>query len=138
MKIEYRYVTGEVVRIDVEVSPELADEMKRLDREEWRINRGYYRHACSYDAKAYEGEDYGREDMYFAEEERREMERRIEQLSDLLTPVQRRRVLKLVGGMKINAIAASEGVKKDAVYDSLNAVRKKFQKFLENTPKKAL
>ena len=30
MKIEYRYVTGEVVRIDVEVSPELADALESI------------------------------------------------------------------------------------------------------------
>lgn len=135
MKIDYSFVTGTVL-IDVDVSPALEVEIKLMDQEEENLSKKYHRHTYSYDAAVYEGEDYGREDTYFDDDTHREMEERIEQIFGLLTPVQRRRVKKLVNGMTIKDIAASEGVKYKSVYDSLRAVKKKVEKFQKKALKK--
>ena len=126
MYIVYRSVTGEVCKVPV---PEnLEEEVKKLQREQWASDKRNQRHTTSYDAKLYEGPEYGYEDTPFAEDDIREMAEKIDRLMSDLTIPQRNRVKQLLAGKNMQEIADAEGVKRQTVYESIKAVRVKVKK----------
>ena len=139
MKIKYHFVDGSSVEIDTVkegVSPTVEAELVRMQRYEWAISKGYSRHTYSYEANTYEGLNYGREDEYFEADELIEIEERVDNFLDTLTPKQRRYVEQLIRGKSINAIAKVEGVRPQTVHESIVSVRKKVENFYDKHPDK--
>jgi hypothetical protein len=69
MKFKYYFVDGEKVTIDIEISEQLEKAVKKAQKKENKSNRNHSRHSWSYSAILYEGDEYGREDIYIFEDE---------------------------------------------------------------------
>lgn len=131
-KFKYEFLNGDKVIIEVEEDFEKI--LRRLNKDEKNQNKKEHRHCYSSNAAVYEGKDYGVEDYYECLDERKA---RIAEAFSKLTPTQQRRLLLRLDGLKIKEICKIEGVKRDAVKESIAAGKKKFIKnFLKSTPKK--
>lgn len=132
MAIKYVFVTGEVEIVNA--GAYWDNIINEMQREEWKNDRQQHRHTYSYDSIVYEGDEYGYEDNYFADDTVLEMEDRIKKVAHVLTPLQRRRVEQLCDGMTLQEIAQSEGVARQTVQESIESVRKKVQKIYGKYP----
>ena len=128
MYFNYKLADGSVVL--VEVTPETAEFILKNDREIANTDRRERYHAPYHlEALDYEGTDYADpespEDVLIRQEEK-------EQLTDslkLLTDTQLRRLSMKAEGMSLRQIAASEETSVNAVKESLEAAKKKLEKF---------
>ena len=126
MKINYTFNNGETN--SVEVSEDIGNIILRDRQEEENSERNFRRYMkYSLDAMEYHGEEYGQEDDYgeIAEEQNRRQEI-LHNCFSKLTKVQRRRLLLYIKGMKLEEIAAVEGVSFQSVDESIKAAQKKF------------
>ena len=94
----------------------------------------FCRHCYSYDAIAYEGEEYGVCDEYAVEDDSEEQEARIRKAFSHLTATQQRRLRLYADGKTLREIAAIEKASFQSVSESIEAGRKKFLKFFCQTP----
>lgn len=128
MKISYKFADESVT--EVEVSAEIGAVIIDSRRKEESLGRKERRHCYSLDAVDYAGKEYGApdftEELYGGIAEKNE---RIHNAFSHLSDVQQRRLLMLAGGMSMHEIAKKEGVNYRAVFDSIQAARKKFLKF---------
>lgn len=128
VKIKYEFANGESQ--EVEVSEEVGGFIIDSRREEASADKKERRHCYSLDAIAYEGREYGSSDFtesMFSDTEERNA--RIHKAFSHLSETQQRRMLMLASGLSMHEIAKREGVNYRAVYDSIEAARKKFLKF---------
>ena len=130
MKIKYKVVTGEEIK--VEVSEEIGTVILDSRRKEHADNERHRYHAeFSLDDAVYEGSVFSSPgtnpaDVVSMKESDKECEDRLSRL----TPVQRRRVEKLMDGMSITDIARAEGTSFNTVKESIESARKKLKKFM--------
>lgn len=125
MVITYEFVDG--TKSEVEVSEELGNFIVEDRRREASAERKHRRHTLSTDALLYEGLEYGCTDNYEGEEENY-LRKPVQEGLDKLTAVQKRRLFMYRKGMTLQQIAAVEGVKFQAIHQSINEVRKVFEK----------
>lgn len=128
MFINYKLADGSIVL--VEVTSETAEFILRNDREISNADRKERYHTPYHlEALEYEGEDYADpetpEDVLVRQEEK-------EQLTDclkLLTDTQLRKLSMKAEGMSLRQIAAAEETSVNAVKESLEAAKKKLERF---------
>ena len=130
MKITYKFVTGETMKI--EVSDEIGTVILNSRRKEHADNERHRYHAeFSLDEAVYEGSVFSSvgsdpADVVIRKESDDECEDRLSKL----TPVQRRRLEKLMDGMSIADIARSENAAFNSVRESIQSARAKLRKFM--------
>ena len=130
MKIKYGFVTGE--KVVIEVPDDIGIVIQELRRKEHADNERHRYHAeFSLDDAVYEGSVFSSPgtnpaDVVSMKESDKECEDRLSRL----TPVQRRRVEKLMDGMSITDIARAEGTSFNTVKESIESARKKLKKFM--------
>lgn len=130
MIIKYKFATGEVT--EVEVSEEIGTVILESRRKEHADNeRERYHRAFSIDDAEYEDKDYfssgdDPESRFIADENAREREAALAQL----TPVQRRRFERFMEGETIAEIARSEGAAFNSVKESIASAQKKLKKII--------
>ncbi len=69
------------------------------------------------------------DELYRIEEERQESQAKVDAFLNTLTETQRRRVLMLEDGMSIAEIARAEGAAFNSIKESIESIKKKYQKF---------
>ena len=130
MKIKYGFVTGE--KVVIEVPDDIGIVIQESRRKEHADNERHRYHAeFSLDDAVYEGSVFSSPgtnpaDVVSMKESDKECEDRLSRL----TPVQRRRIEKLMDGMSIADIARSEGAAFNTVKESIESARKKLKKFM--------
>lgn len=133
MKFQYYFVNGEKVTIDIEISEQLEKAVKKAKKKENKSNRNHSRHSWSYSAILYEGDEYGREDIYIFEDEeekeRFETSRRIENAMSHLSESQKTRLLLYRDGKSYTEIAAIENISVEAASRSVERAIARFKKF---------
>ena len=132
MKIKYAFLDGTTA--EVEVSDEIAAVIIDSRKAEHAQDERRRRHCYSYDAIAYEGEEYGVCDEYAVEDDSEEQAARIREASSHLTATQQRRLRLYADGKTLREIAAIEKASYQSVAESIEAGRKKFLKFFRQTP----
>lgn len=133
MIIKYEFADGTVS--EVEVSEELGTYITASRREEKNYERKVRYHCvASLDDYDYEG-DWLADDTYSPERKYMEEgeERLVNAFLDTLTDIQRERAKKLLDGMTMKEIAESEGKSQEAIFYSVEGIRKKLKKFLKTT-----
>ena len=130
MKIIYKSVTGET--FEVETDESIGSFILESRRKEHADNERHRYHAAfSLDNDVYE--DHGEtavDDDPCQRLTDAEESKRLYTALDKLSPVQRRRLLKLAAGMSIAEIARSEGAAFNTVKESITAAQKKMKKLL--------
>ena len=132
MKIKYVFLDGTTA--EVEVSDEIAAviiDSRKMERAQDERHRC---HCYSYDAIAYEGEEYGVCDEYAVEDDSKEQEVRIREAFSHLTATQQRRLRLYADGKTLREIAAIEESSFQSVAESIETGRKNFLKFFRQTP----
>ena len=126
MKITYAFADGttSVVEVDDEIGAYIMDSRRHEDNDD----RRHRYHNYSLDDVTYEGNEYGRSDVYSFDNEPEELAAHVREAFSHLTDVQRRRMLMLSKGMSLHEIAEAEGVSYYAALVSIEAARKKFLK----------
>lgn len=130
MNITYKFVTGETMKI--EVADEIGTVILESRRKEHADNERHRYHAeFSLDEAVYEGSVFSSAgsdpaDVVIRKESDDECEDRLSKL----TPVQRRRLEKLMDGMSIADIARSENAAFNSVRESIQSARAKLRKFM--------
>ena len=130
MKITYKFVTGEVV--EVEVSEEIGGVIVDLDRLEYNNDHKETRRHCSLEGKAYEGMEYAVEDpgleALFAGPTD---EDRLRAAIQKLDPGQQAMIRAIYfEGVSVNDYAARMGVTQSAISHRLQTVKKNLKKLL--------
>ena len=130
MKITYKSVTGET--FEIETDEKIGSIILESRRAEHANNERHRYHAAySLDNDEYEDHDEAAVDddpcqrLTDAEESKR-----LYTALGKLSPVQRRRLLKLAAGMSIAEIARSEGAAFNSVKESIAAAQKKMKNLL--------
>ena len=135
MKITYFFNDGtkSVVEVDDATGEMIMEDRRREERE----RKFAQRHTYSIDALVYEGLDYADRTPVLTEEEIAENEAleaaRIAEIKEIyasLTETQKRRLRLYRDLGTYRAVAEAEGVDVHTVYECLQAVFKKFKKFL--------
>ena len=130
MKITYKFVTGKTM--EIEVADEIGTVILESRRKEHADNERHRYHAeFSLDEAVYEGSVFSSAgsdpaDVVIRKESDDECEDRLSKL----TPVQRRRLEKLMDGMSIADIARSENAAFNSVRESIQSARAKLRKFM--------
>lgn len=127
MKITYKFVTGEVV--EVEVSEEIGAVIVDLDRLEYNNDHKETRRHCSLEGKAYEYavEDPGLEALFAGPTD----EDRLHAAIQKLDPGQQAMIRAIYfEGVSVNDYAARMGVTQSAISHRLQTVKKKLKKLL--------
>lgn len=128
MKITYTFADDTTA--EVEVSDEIGVVIMESRREESNGDRKERSHCWSLDAVEYEGIEYGTPDftevMFDGTAERDD---RIREAFSRLTEAQQRRMLMLAAGLSEREIARREGRDIKTVRESIEAARRKFNKF---------
>lgn len=127
MKITWDFADG--VTSEVEVNEELGDYITASRREEESAARKHRRHCYSLDAIVYEGEGYGTKTSPEDDMEMDAQQKRIHDAFSHLTEKQQARLLMLADGLSCHEIARREGTNFKTVYESIEAGKKKFNKF---------
>lgn len=134
MKISYEFADGSIT--EVEVSDEIGAVVIDSRREEESAERKHRRHCISLDAIVYEGKEYGREDTHPGLEDEDDAEqalklrtKRAKTALRHLTEMQRRYLWMHVNGLSVREISRREAKNFRTVYDSIEAAKKKFEKF---------
>ena len=130
MEIKYEFVTGEVLKIEVEDA--LGEVLLEFDRQEKNNDRRETRRHMSLDGMDFEGEWFvSSEDTEGVALCRDDMGR-LAQALRRLSPEQQELILKVYfKGMRIVDIAREEGVGESAVRDRIRRIHKKMKKYLE-------
>lgn len=130
MEIKYEFVTGEVLKIEVEDA--LGEVLLEFDRQEKNNDRRETRRHMSLDGMDFEGEWFvALEDTEGVALYREDMGRLTRAL-EMLSPEQRELVLKVYfKGIRVVDIARNEGVGESAVRDRIRRIHKKMKKYLE-------
>jgi len=134
--IKYRMADGTVV--DVEVSEEVAQSLKEMQREEWRQDKQVKRNEMPIsltqmeDENGYQLVDYASDPLDQMIEKENRAERRAKIIEELksLTPEQLDLVKMLYQGMTLTEIADKRGVSKQSVSEAKERLKKRFEKFL--------
>jgi len=155
MKVTYR--NSDTTTIEIETSEEIAVTLTESYRLEDNYDRKCRYHHYSYDVigadqddggedgkKWYEGMEYADPDtpetIAVEKEASTESNARVAEALALLTEVQKRRFLMYAAGLSTHEIARREGSNQKSVHESVEAARKKLQKFysdkLKSTPSK--
>ena len=131
-KVNYEFVTGEVV--EVEVSEEWAEVLAEMDRKEYNNEKKETRRHCTMDVLGDEGEwmlDCTAEPYEVLEKKEKEVI--VANALNELTDKQRDAVLMIhIDGMTITAYAEQRGVSQQVAAKRLYAAGKKIKVFLEN------
>ena len=132
MKIKYAFLDGTAAEVEIsdEIGAVIIDSRKAEHAQDERCRC----HCYSYDAIAYEGEEYGVCDEYAVEDDSEEQEARIREAFSHLTATQQRRLRLYADGKTLREIAAIEKASFQSVAESIEAGRKKFLKFFRQTP----
>lgn len=129
MKIKYEFATKEVVEVEVENGAgTVVIDSRRA--ESANNQRQHYHCPYSINAKIYEGKAYATPDFtdkLFSNDS--EFSAHVWEAFSHLTQIQQRRLLMLAGGLSILEISKREKKNYRAVYESIEAARKKFLKF---------
>ena len=129
MFIKYVFVTGE--KVVIEVPDDIGIVIQDSRRAEHANNeRHRYHSTFSLNNAVYEGCIFSSGGELIAHLIRMEENRECEEMLSQLTPVQRRRIEKLMVGMSIADIARSEDASFNSVKESIEAARKKLKKLL--------
>ena len=128
--VTYKFVTGETS--EVEVSGEVAAFLAEADKAEHAQEVAERRHTYSLDAILYEGSEYSSGETPEARLQSALDRRRINDALSCLTETQKRRLLTLSSGCTFREIAQRERVNVRAVFDCIEAARKKI---IENLKK---
>jgi hypothetical protein len=133
MFINYRLADGTYAQVEVtdEVGRFILDSYRK-ERNADRLQRKY----CPYhiEATEYEGEDYADphmtpEEILIRKEEMQEAREKVDsKVLPQLTDTQLRRMVLKANGLTVRQIAAAEHTSVNAVQESLEAAKKKFQK----------
>ncbi|MBQ6430372.1 MAG: hypothetical protein IJJ99_00635 [Oscillospiraceae bacterium] len=121
--VTYKFVTGETSV--VEVSDEIAAFLAECDREEHAQEVAERRHTYSLDAILYEGSEYSNGETAETDLLSELEQRRIYEALSCLTEAQKRRLLALASGYTFREIAQSDHVDVRAIFDSIEAARRK-------------
>lgn len=129
MEIRYEFVTGEVLRIEVEDA--LGEVLLNLDRQEKNNDRRETRRHMSLDGMDFEGEMFQSEADTLGEAMGRVDTERLMEALDMLSASQKELLLKVYfKGMRPADIARAEGVSEAAVRNRLQKIYKKLKKIL--------
>ena len=136
MKIKYKMADGEMV--DVEVTEEVAQSLKEMEREEWRQSKQIERNVMPIsltqmeDENGYQLVDYASDplEQMIAKENQAERRAKIVKALKSLTPVQLELVKLLKNGKSISEIARLQGKHYSVIADTFELIRKKFKEFL--------
>ena len=129
MFIKYIFVTGE--KVVIEVPDDIAIVIQESRRKEHADNeRHRYHVAFSLNNAVYEGHIFSSGGELAGRLIKMESNKACETMLSQLTPVQRRRIEKLMAGMSIADIARSEGAAFNTVKESIESARKKLKKFM--------
>lgn len=129
MEIRYEFVTGEVLRIEVEDA--LGEVLLDFDRQEKNNDRRETRRHMSLDGMDFEGELFQSEADTLGEAMGRVDTERLMEALDMLSASQKELLLKVYfKGMRIADIARAEGVSEAAVRNRLQKIYKKLKKIL--------
>ena len=130
MQIIYRFTDGTTTT--AEVNEEIGAFIMESRRKEANGNRRHRYHNYSLDAITYEGNEYGRNDLYPCEDD---TDDRFRTAMAGLTEVQRRRLLLRIKGWTFQKIADAEGIDLKSCRESVHAAERKFLKsFMRDTP----
>ena len=121
--VTYKFVTGDTSV--VEVSDEIAAFLAKCDREEHAQKMAISRHTYSLDAILFEGLEYSNGETAETVLLSKLKQRRIYEAFSCLTETQQRRLLALASGCTFREIAQNEYVDVRAIFDSIEAARRK-------------
>ena len=128
MIVQYYFVTGEKVEVDVPVRQEIESFLEESNRLEENYARKLRHHNYSSDACIYEGLNFASsitpESILLDEE----LSQHIKETLEKLTEVQRKRLLMLADGYNVLQIAKIEGVHHSTIAESIASAQKKFKK----------
>ena len=128
--VTYKFVTGETSV--VEVSDEIAAFLAECDREEHAQEMAISRHTYSLDAILFEGLEYSNGETAETDLLSELEQRRIYEALSCLTEAQKRRLWALASGYTFREIAQSDHVDVRAIFDSIEAARRKIIEKLKN------
>ena len=129
MFIKYVFITGE--ETEIEVPDDIGIVIRESRRAEHANNeRQRYHSTFSLNNAGYEGCIFSSGGELIARLIKMEENRECEAMLSQLTPIQRRRIEKLMSGMTVADIARSEDVSFNSVKESIEAARKKLKKLL--------
>lgn len=129
MFIKYVFVTDE--KVVIEVPDDIGVVIQESRKAEHANNeRHRYHSAFSLNNAVYEGRIFSSGGELAGRLLRQESNKRCETLLSQLTPIQRRRIEKLMAGMSIADIARSEDASFNSVKESVEAARNKLKKLL--------
>ena len=131
MKLKYEFIDGSISEIEVE--EKFGEIIVRSRKEEENYERKLRRyHISSVDSLSYEGKDFAdfRSPSYYYEKhlEEKEQKELLEEVLNILTKTEKRRIFLKAEGNTLEEIALKENVSITSVYESINNVRKKAKK----------
>jgi len=128
MIIEYSFVTGEKVEVNVPISQEVESFLEESNRLEENYARNQRRHNYSSDARIYEGLKFASSITPESILLDVELSQHIKETLEKLTEIQRKRLLMLADGYNVLQIAKIEGVHHSTIAESIASAQKKFKK----------
>ena len=127
MKITYKFADGTISV--VEVDDELGGFITASRREEESCDRKMRYHCYSLDHIDYEGLEYAEKESTEDKLDKKQSAVQVQAFLDSLPEIQRRRAEMLLDGKTFREIAKAEGVKVNAINDSISLIRKKCKTF---------
>lgn len=134
IQIQYHSVTKGDYEVEAEVSEEVMEVIKKSEREMENFERRRsYHGTLSIDGIMYEGKDYASNLDVSKEVEKREMFRRFGEAFRQLPETQQRRLELKMQGYSYQEIAEREKASLSAVYESVQAAKKRLKKVLDDS-----
>lgn len=132
----FKSVTGEIT--SVELTPELYEVIRKLDREEWKSDKKYQRHTISFDAMVYEGKNLSHCDQYpsLQEDDKAALRKKLRCAKSSLTTTEARRMKRYRQVCRLETVATEDGVTKQAVNQSVLSAENKLIKIFKPALKK--
>ena len=127
MKIKYR--SSDTTTIELDVPENVAITLETSYREEDNLARKWRYHHYSLDAIDYEGMEYAAPDTPERLMLEAEANDRCRAALAQLTDTQRRRFVMYASGLSTHEIARREGANQKSVHESIEAAKKKLQRF---------
>ncbi len=131
MKITYNFLNGE--RTEIEISEELGDVVRELERLEANSNNVQSRHCVSIEIFKFTDRLLSYDENPQIQLERREFSDSLAELASCLSRAQARRLLLYAEGYSMHKIASMENVAYNAVYKSISSAKKLFSMFFVKT-----
>ena len=128
MIIKYSFTDGE--NTEVEVSEEIGSVILEMERKANNLDRKERRHCYSMDAAVYEGSDYALDEDILSDLITREDNSLLYDAIRKLPEPQQSRFLRYADGVSMREIARQDGVRYNAVCDSIKLARKNLKKFI--------